>query len=445
MGKIDNLGNNKPVSLDNNGASVQSDTTSSANLDVVAAMSDLVDRTKNFDIDSTDKSPNKKTRYKLGQRKGDIRQIGSESVMSSQPQKTININGIQLTFSNTNTQASQYSDTTDNYIGDSRQDGRGDCYFMAEINAIRNTRDGQKVLTQNLKKHSDGSYTVTLPGAVKIRQQYKAKGLPCEVTGIYHISKAALEKAGNSRAYSKGDLEVVAFELAMEAYRAEMYFTNTANNTVGSFGTPESTISSQRIHENGGDLLKGGLTHDAAFILTGQKSDAFYANKKRFDSVEKYKDGQYGYITREEMARRTNADISMYREKGGVGISEFSRYTQNEQAINSMLNKYEGKEGQYALTFGVRVAQDGPDDATQKNDGHALTIVKITMDTVYIANPWHPDKIEPIPRDEFIKMTTSLVATPVKADNVSALTSNNGKISQNLLNQLATKLRKDNN
>lgn len=47
--------------------------------------------------------------------------------------------------------------------------------------------------------NNDGSYTVTLPGALIIKQKYKTKGLPCHVTGRYHISKAALEKAGASK------------------------------------------------------------------------------------------------------------------------------------------------------------------------------------------------------------------------------------------------------
>lgn len=296
-------------------------------------------------------SGNQKRRYILGSRNGDVRTIPETSVMVSGG-RIINFGG--YAFALPDNQGTHYSNTTDNYIGDSRQAKRGDCYFLAEINAIRNTKEGQRVLTQNLKKNSDGSYTVKLPGAIKIRKQYEAKGLSCQVTGTYHISKAALEKAGGSKFYSKGDLEVVALELAMEAYRAEMYLTNKANKTNTGFATAEGAINTQRIRESG-NMLNGGYTHDAGFLLTGQKSDAFYATKKRYNSVKPYKDGEYGYITREQMAQRTDADISMYK-RGGLGISELSHLTQNEQAINSMLNKYEDKEGQYALTFGVRVA-----------------------------------------------------------------------------------------
>ncbi len=355
------------------------------------------------------KSTNKQKTYNLGRRVGNTRIIDFDSVYNSRP--SISINGGRISFHPNTTHAhTPYANTTDGYIGDSKQNKRGDCYFLAELNAIRNTKAGQKVLQQNCKKNKDGSYTVTLPGANKIREEYAKRGLECPITGTYKISKSALNIAGNNSMYSKGDLEVVAYELAMEAYRAEMYLNQKQNGKTG-----PRTAEGQRIGTEGnGDVLSGGFTYDAGFILTGAKSEVFRADKKRYASVTPYKDGKYGYITRQEMAKRSGADISMYKVKT-AGVSEVSSYTQKEQAINSMLNKYEGKEGSYALTVSVRVAENGPDGITKAGGGHALTVAKITKDTVYVANPWHPNKIEPIPRKDFIKMTTGLVAMPVTA------------------------------
>lgn len=359
---------------------------------------------------------NSTTSYKLGPRSGNTRIIDTDSVLVKNPRNRTGIN------SPNNNSPAPYSNTTDGFIGDSRQARRGDCYFLAEINAIRNTKEGQEFLQKNCKKNKDGSYTITLPGADKIRQEYARRGLPCEVTGSYTISAEALQKAGKSDAYSKGDLEVVAFELAMEAYRAEMSVTVGKNGKNG----VKPTDAENQVNFTGfgkdGDILSSGQMYDSGFLLTGNKSEVFSSNKKRYQNVKPYQDGRYGYITREEMARRTGADVSMYENKKGTvkaGISEVSHYTQNEQAINSMLSKYEGKEGDYAITFGVRVAQKGPDGTTKAGDGHALNVLKITKDTVYVANPWHPDKIEPIPRSEFIKMTTQLVTTPVGKDTTT--------------------------
>ena len=353
---------------------------------------------------------NYNTSYKLGSRSGNTRTIGTDQVLVKTPRT--NNNGIN----SPNGITTPFADTTDGYIGDSKQAKRGDCYLLAEVNAIRNTKNGQELLTKNCKKNKDGSYTVTLPGANKIREEYAKRGLPCEVTGSYTISAEALEKAVLSDAYSKGDLEVVAYELAVEAYRAEMSITVGKNGKNGVKQTDaESNVNYNGFGKNG-DVLSGGRTFDAGFLLTGNKSEVFEGSQKRYNRVKPYKDGKYGYITREEMARRTGADISMYENskdgKVKAGVSEVSHYTQNEQAINSMLSKYEGKEGDYAITFGVRVAQNGPDGTTKAGGGHALNVLKITKDTVYVANPWHPDKIEPIPRSEFVKMTTTLSALP---------------------------------
>ena len=111
------------------------------------------------------------------------------------------------------------------------------------------------------------------------------------------------------------------------------------------------------------------------------------------------------------MAQRTNADISMYEK--GISTNEVSSYTYNENHINSMLTKYQNKENDYAITFAVRVAENGPDGETKAGGGHALSVLKITNYTVYVSNPWHPDKVEPIPRKDFIKMATKLVVHPV--------------------------------
>ncbi|MGN1154283.1 MAG: hypothetical protein ACI4S3_09660 [Candidatus Gastranaerophilaceae bacterium] len=365
-------------------------------------------------LSKNNKSKNKT--YQMGQRRENTRIIGTSQVLEDgfgSGTVNLNLNGRILTLPSGNSDVTPYADTTDGYIGDSKQNRRGDCYFLAEINAIRNTKNGQAMLTQNCKKNDNGSYTITLPGAQKIRKEYTKKGLKCEVTGTYIISKEALDKAGKSTKYSKGDLEVVAFELAMEAFRAEMYITNKQNGNTqyNDFTAEGQTISFGKGKK--GDILSGGQTWDAGFILTGQKSDVYfgYDDKKHMQNLKLYNDGKYGYITREEMAQRTGADISMYSAKA-ITNSEISHLSKKEQSINQMLDKYTGKEGEYAITFGVKVASKGPDGATVAGGGHALTVVKITDDTVYVSNPWHPDKIEPIPRNDFIKMCTSLQAMP---------------------------------
>lgn len=348
--------------------------------------------------------------YTLGPRKGNVRIVDCDSI--STPQATnsnaayilSNIAGLII---NTSQNANHVANTNDGVFNSSAQGRRGDCYLLAEINAIRNTKAGQAVLKNNIKYNFDKSVTVTLPGAVKIRQQYAKEGKKCEVTGTYRITYDALKKAAGlaGQSYSKGDLDVIALEIAVENFRAEMVKTNKLNGNQNQGGlTAESAVSHV---SNGSDYLYGGQTYDAGFLLTGNKSAVYHSNTQKYDNVTPYKTGQYGYITRAEMMSETTST------ENTKSVSEVSRYTQKEGELNKMLDQYSGHENDYALTFSVRVAEDGPDGFTKAGNGHALTVVKITQDTVYVANPWFPDKIEPIPRDKFLKMTTGFTATPV--------------------------------
>ncbi|MCR5265836.1 MAG: hypothetical protein K6E29_04495 [Cyanobacteria bacterium RUI128] len=336
--------------------------------------------------------------YTLGRREGNTRIVGPESVsVEVTPGVVVNNNN--------------EVENADGYVGDSAQGHRGDCYLMAEINAIRNTTHGQEVLNNNLSWHGEDSVTVTLPGAVKIRKAYEEKGIMCAVTGTYYITKEALSKARGlaGESFSKSEIETIAFEIAVENYRAEMAETKRLNPNIdfNKVGTAEFNATGT---EN--DYLSGGYAYDAGFLLTGEKSEVYRNNNKE---VEYYIPGKYGYITREELESQTGADISMYQKgKLSAGVSEVTHYSTEEQALLDMLDKYAGKEGDFALTCSIVVGQAGPDGHTKALGGHALTVVKITDDTVYCANPWYPDKIEPIPRSEFVKMCKGFYAMEVK-------------------------------
>ena len=214
--------------------------------------------------------------------------------------------------------------------------------------------------------------------------------------------------------YSSGDIEVIAIEIAMENFRAELLQTKKNLNLNGGRHTAEG----QSIEED--DILSGGHSYDAGFLLTGQKSEAYVRPRGAEQlKLKPYKDGEYGYITREEMERGVKASATTSALAAKSPTSEISHFTDKEQNIDRMLDKYAGHEKDYAITFSVRVAKAGPDGVTLPGGGHALTIVKITGDTVYAANPWHPDKIEPIPRRDFVKMCKGLTAQKMDMGEIS--------------------------
>lgn len=370
--------------------------------------------------------------YRLGPREGNTRIVGTDSISTNITRNlTIIFNGTPTT----SIQPSRPSrvSSSDGSVGSSVQGTRGDCFFLAEINAIRNTQCGQIILDKNIRKNSDGSVTVTLPGAIKIRQEYAAKGLKCEVTGTYVITADAIAKAEKlaGKSFSKNDMDTICLEIAMENYRAEMIKTNELNGNKENSGnyTAEGAVA----HLESKDLMWGGQSYDAGFLLTGKKSDV-YRNGKKYANAQRYSDGQYGYITKDQMIKETNSLHSGMKSKG---ISEINHLGKEEKDLDNMLNKCQGHEEEYAITCSVRIIKPGQDKVTPKDSGHALTVVKITDDTVYVSNPWHPDKIEPIPRKEFVKMAYGMSAMQVQERRPQQSTGNN---SNDLLNAVIGKL-----
>ena len=360
--------------------------------------------------------------FSLGIREGNTRLITPESV---------------ATVSNASTSSGRSANIAtagDGRVGSSVQGRyRGDCYFLAEINAIRNTEDGQAILNNNIKKNNDGSYTVTLPGAVKVRQQYNREGKRCDVTGTYHITQEAVDKAIRNAGltYAQGDVDVILLELAMESYRAEMVQTNRMNPGSGSNTiTAESSVREAQ-NRNNDDFLASGNTIDAGYILTGKKSEVYASDRKR-NNVQRYQAGQYGYITREEMNRQLATGGATEKS-----VPQISSYTRTESGFREMLDEYQGKEDQFALTCSVRVQRGS--GATANDGNHALTVVRITDDVVYCANPWHPDQIEPIPRDDFEKMVFRFQA--VRVNDNSEFIQNASSTVNGLLDNLVGRMQ----
>ena len=354
--------------------------------------------------------------YELGDRVDDTRIVDTDSISSK-------ITGSNSASNNSSTQSMSLVDYLNNIsntyidgvLGTSNQQGRGDCYFLATVNSIRNTTTGQEVLQKNIKKNNDGSYTVTFPGALEVKKHYepicRKKGIECDVTGKYKITKEAIAKAGTlvGQSYSKGDMDVVLLEIAMENYRKEFSLLCQKLDIKGEFGTAEGDQSPYASENN---YLSGGYPFDAMFILTGKKSeDVFQVSDEDRPNVKLYDSNKYPRISRAEFDRKFNTGMNAQLFRANTkSIQECENITEDKSDLNKLLDKYSGKENEFVLTFNVTCAKDGPDGETIAGGGHALSVLKITSGEVYVANPWHPDEIEIIPRQDFIDMSTGFAA-----------------------------------
>ena len=116
------------------------------------------------------KKEEKKYDFKIGERHGDTR-IVDERAISSRQRQVLSNSEYRAFINrrlNTNQNSNPNLENPDGMFTSSSQGKRGDCYLLAEINAIRNSAHGQEILRKNVKANADGSITVTLPGAVML-------------------------------------------------------------------------------------------------------------------------------------------------------------------------------------------------------------------------------------------------------------------------------------
>lgn len=363
--------------------------------------------------------------YELGEQQGAVRIIDVNSV--SEPQHS----GSSAPKDNqcSPQKIQEYKDNIEydnDVIDDFRQGKRGDCYLLATLDSIRSTKDGQDILKDNVSQNSDGSYTVTLPGAINARNHYinQGDGDKCAITGTYTITAEAIEKAKSlsGKSYAYGDFNVILYELAMEAFRAEVMATN---NALGQ--KSEKYIAGQYGPVSNKDTLSGGQMYDAVYILTGQKSDVYEAPMSKRKHAKLYIQGQYGYVGEDKVKGKY-----LCKSKDG-GIVEVNNVYDKESDLQKMLDKYKGHEDEYSITVGVIVGRNGPDGSTKAGGGHALTVKKITDSYVEIVNPWDSTKVERIPRGDFEQMAVQLNVAPMSKNKIQKPTSVEN---QNLLSKI---------
>lgn len=356
--------------------------------------------------------------YELGEERNGIRTIGVENVTDP-----IN-NGTSAPKQNSCSpdKIQEYKDNITNangQIDNFKQGMRGDCYLLAAIDSIANTEDGQNILQKNIKKNSNGSYTITLPGAVAAKNHYIKTGYEdkCSITGQYTITPEAIEKAKqmSGKSYAYGDFEIIALELAMEAFRAEVAETNKALGQKSS-----QYIAGQIGPMSEYDTLSNGQMYDAVFILTGQKSDIYQAKKQKRKHAKLYTPGEYGYVGDKKLQK------GIRLSKRASGIVEVNNVYNKDSDLQKMLDKYKGKEDNFSITVGVFVAIDGPDGSTKAGGGHALTVTKITDEYVEVVNPWDSTKAERIPRGDFEAMAMALNVAPVSKEHSDKFYAENG-------------------
>jgi len=270
----------------------------------------------------------------------------------------------------------------DGYFGHFRQ-GVGDCYLLASIESIKNTKNGQEYLSSLITKNSDGGCTVKLPGAQKafkeLRNKYK---VPSNITGEYKFSADEIQSiiSQGGKNYSSGDSDVILLEAAFEKYRKDVYRVINANPNIDLFDV-EYEAGLDIITGRGiapGSLLEGGHPADAIYILTGERSEVYENSNDPIVSEDRLKDYDTNTVTYSSV---------VVGGKNGVKSSK--------ESLNKMLDKVmNDTSGNIVATASFNI--DKP------TDGHVLSIKKVTKDAVILVNPWDSSQTVTMSRKEFV-------------------------------------------
>lgn len=148
----------------------------------------------------------------------------------------------------------KYNYESDGKIDATKQQTIGDCWVLAGVNALNQSAEGKKMLSDSIQHNDDGSITVKLKGVNK-EYTYSAEEI---IDNKYYTP---------NKSFSKGDTDMNLFEKAIGQYRKELiesgdYKKNGRDleKTAGKNATPE-------------DPLKGGQIDEAIYYITGIKSE----------------------------------------------------------------------------------------------------------------------------------------------------------------------------
>ncbi len=272
----------------------------------------------------------------------------------------------------------EYPEIDTNGVIESFGQGRtGDCYLLSSLMALASNKEGAKILKDNISKNSDGSVTITLPGAMLADRELRKDGYTSRITGAYTITKEEFYNARQSGKYSRGDDDVLLYELAFEKYRTQVLETKDANHTRQAFDVGR--------YIGGGtyaDPLKGGLEVDAMFVLSANMGTEY--------SIGENKD-----VITELPKAASCRPASINLDYDQTSRREIDRY----------LKRFERDPERYALTAAFR---------SSATSGHAYHLKEVSGNNVILVNPWDSDKEIVMSKDEFLRQAECITVWDTK-------------------------------
>jgi len=258
-------------------------------------------------------------------------------------------------------------------IDEFRQGGTGDCWLLAGLKALASTKEGKELINKQIKWADDfSSVTIYFAG--------KDKYITVTIDEIIAATKDLNDKGTNSQ-YSKGDIDVLVIELAMQK------------------------LMGGDVEDIEGDNSR---TFWKAFVANADiESDSARGIDDFFNVIGNF----FGAGGRADLDSGTVKKIlkEMYnKQKNGENIA---------MTFSFGTFKY-GKSEYYCTTVdGQKVCVYDPETSWIDFSGHVFTITELTEDTVTFTDPHNTEnKKYTVTWEEFAKMHVAQIES-VTFDN----------------------------
>lgn len=256
------------------------------------------------------------------------------------PLKTINVPVASIKNVNFVQDYTKGKSHIDGDAGDSKQ-VKDDCWLLSGVNAVANTTEGRKAIKKSVRKNPETKQiTVYL------------KGVNREIV----TSPEAFTAAKQSKNYVKGDDDVLAIELAVESYKADLLKNGDAKNNNG-----PNVIDGKTVKGDKETPLAGGFASDLMFLLTGKKA-------------------------------KTTFNVG----KVSLGL------------MKNSLDNMKKHPQQFAVTCNFKKATNGI------VINHAYAVKGIDDNRVILINPWDSSKEESVQIEQFFENVKSLSVLDMK-------------------------------
>ncbi len=228
-------------------------------------------------------------------------------------------------------------------VSDTKKGAVSDSWLLSGLNSLAATKEGKEVIKNSIQKNKDNTVTVKFKGIDREYNITKKELKDASRAYITRIGQNGKVK-GFDRKYSKGDGDVLAFEIAYEKYQQELRDGKIEQN-------PNlSTVSS--IEENNIDLFKSGNIDEIYYLLSGKKSvhiDTSLSDKDKDSAImnmyskaclnkffKEYSKGENKYAVGIKLNGNENNKLNVRNKY----LAKIKLDTSNTYSIKKMNDKY---------------------------------------------------------------------------------------------------------